>query len=135
MSSTSSLGTYTPQQIKDYLKLIAVPITEHAELDTSYVLPDMKNIHAEDALEYLNKLQVHHLATIPFENLSLHYSSHRKISVDKDYLFEKIVSAKNGRGGYCMEVNALFATVLNSLGFDVIAVGARVYSDGEYSPW
>ena len=67
---------------------------------------------------------------MPFENLSLHYSAHHTISLDPTVLYAKIVGQQgekpNGRGGYCMENNALFASVLRGLGYDVYSVGARI---------
>lgn len=50
------------------------------------------------------------------------------ISLDKEDLFEKIVTLE--RGGYCMENNLLFSTVLRTLGFEVVATGARVGPNG-----
>lgn len=64
------------------------------------------------------------MATVPFENLALHYSPHHSITLDPDFLFDKIVERK--RGGYCMENNCFFGTVLRTLGFTVVSIGARV---------
>jgi len=91
-------------------------------------------------LKFLTQLQQHQLCTVPFENLSLHYSSHHTISIDAEYLYSKIVG--NGRGGYCMENNCFFGTVLRTLGFTVYSAGARVNEAGaagkpgeNYVPW
>jgi len=71
---------------------------------------------------------------VPFENLSLHYSKLPGISLDTEDLFEKIVERR--RGGYCMEVNCFFATVLDTLGYEVVPTGARVLNpSGEYGGW
>ncbi|KAI4222535.1 MAG: hypothetical protein L6R36_006079 [Xanthoria steineri] len=80
------------------------------------------------ALDYheLKIIQQHHLSTYPFENLSLHYSTTHTISLDADALFEKFVAADRGRGGYCMENNAFFGTMLRTMGYAVTSVGARV---------
>lgn len=40
-----------------------------------------------------------------------------------------------GRGGYCMENNCFFGTILRSIGFDVYSVGARVKSPDGYGGW
>lgn len=80
--------------------------------------------HSEAQLDHLHTLQQHQLATVPFENLSLHYSPHHTISLDADDLYDKIVNQR--RGGYCMENNGFFGTVLRSLHFRVRSVGARV---------
>lgn len=60
-----------------------------------------------------------------FENLQLHYSSHHSISLDPEHLYTKIVE-KDNRGGYCMENNCFFGTVLRTLGFSLHSAGARV---------
>ena len=75
-------------------------------------------------LSYLTSLQKHHMAAVPFENLSLHYSPYHVIQIDPQSLFHKIVD--KGHGGYCMENNCFFYTVMISLGFDVYTAGARV---------
>ncbi|KAL9039495.1 MAG: hypothetical protein Q9214_004856, partial [Letrouitia sp. 1 TL-2023] len=72
----------------------------------------------------------HHLAAIPFENVSLHYFPRKDptqrpfLSLNSEDLFEKIVQRKHG--GYCMELNCFFATALRSMGYTVKSVGARV---------
>jgi len=78
------------------------------------------------ALAFLSALQLHTLCTIPFENLDLHYSPYHANSIDPHAIFSKVVTRGKGRGGYCMENNNLFGTVLRSLGFDVYPTGARV---------
>ena len=70
----------------------------------------------------LQELQVAHLLTVPFENLSIH--SAEPIILDDDALFEKIVVRR--RGGFCYELNGLFAALLRELGFDVAMLSARV---------
>ena len=94
----------------------------------------MSNESAENALEYLSLLQKHHLAAIPFENLSLHYSSHRQISLHSDELYKKIVES-DGRGGYCMENTCIFGILLRSLGFQLYSAGARVNEGGVFKGW
>ncbi|KAK1961325.1 N-acetyltransferase [Colletotrichum sublineola] len=80
--------------------------------------------HASDRLQLLTELQAHQLARVPFESLTLHYSKHRLISLDLEDLFDKVVV--RGKGGYCMELNALFGAVLKGLGFDLVSVGGKV---------
>jgi arylamine N-acetyltransferase len=60
----------------------------------------------------------------PWGSLGLHYSPYHILSLDKDVLFTKIVESR--QGGYCMENNAFFSTVLRSLGYDLYPTGARV---------
>ncbi|EGO54175.1 hypothetical protein NEUTE1DRAFT_124490 [Neurospora tetrasperma FGSC 2508] len=89
---------------------------------------------AEDDLGRLAMLQLRHMARVPFESLTLHYSQHHRLSLDLEDLFEKIVD--KGRGGYCMEVNTFFGAVLRSLGYTLINVGGRVKAgDREYKGW
>lgn len=42
---------------------------------------------------------------------------------------------QGGRGGYCMENNCFFGTILRSIGFDVYSAGARVKSPDGYGGW
>ena len=81
--------------------------------------------------ETLRELQVSHLLTVPFENLSIH--AEQPIVLDDDALFEKIV--KRRRGGFCYEANGLFAALLRALGFDVKLLSAGVANaDVEFGP-
>lgn len=72
----------------------------------------------------LSLLLQHQLVYVPFESLSLHYSKDRKISIDLQDLYFKIVTKR--RGGYCLENNAFFAAVLRTLGYQVMSVGCRI---------
>src|SRR5687767_15352868 len=79
----------------------------------------------------LRELQVAHLLTVPFENLSIH--SAEPIILGDHALFEKIVGRR--RGGFCYELNGLFASLLRSLGFNVVKLSARVANaKGEFGP-
>lgn len=79
----------------------------------------------------LRELQVAHLLAVPFENLSIH--SGEPIVLEDEALFEKIVSRR--RGGFCYELNGLFAALLRSLGFQVEMLSAGVVnSEGEVGP-
>lgn len=80
--------------------------------------------------ETLRLLQVAHLRTVPFENLSIH--SGEPILLNDEALFEKIVRRR--RGGFCYELNGLFAALLRSLGFEVIMLSAQVANaEGAFS--
>ncbi len=76
------------------------------------------------SLEHLTRLMQLQLAAVPFECLSLHYSKSRLLSLDPGDLYTKVV--EHGRGGYCMENNTFFATVLRSLGYSLIHAGGRI---------
>jgi len=72
--------------------------------------------------ETLRALQVAHLTSVPFENLSIHAGE--RIVLDEDALFTKIVEER--RGGFCYECNGLFAGLLRAMGFDVAMLAAGV---------
>jgi N-hydroxyarylamine O-acetyltransferase len=75
-------------------------------------------------IESLRELQLAHLFSIPFENLSIHLN--KPILLDYELLFDKIVLRK--LGGFCYELNGLFAYLLERLGFDVTILSASVAS-------
>ena len=72
--------------------------------------------------ETLRALQLAHLQTVPFENLSIHAGE--PIVLEDAALFTKIVEHR--RGGFCYECNGLFAALLRELGFDVTKLSAEV---------
>ncbi len=80
----------------------------------------------EPVFSTLRDLHVAHLRTVPFENLDIALG--RPIVLDPATLFRKIVERR--RGGYCYELNGLFALLLRELGFDVGMLSARVATDG-----
>ena len=85
----------------------------------------------EPTAETLRNLQVAHLLTVPFENLSIH--SGEPIVLEDNALFSKIVDRR--RGGFCYEANGLFAALLPALGFDVAMLAAGVAkSQGGFGP-
>lgn len=85
----------------------------------------------EPNTETLRALQVAHLLTVPFENLSIHAGE--PIVLDEEALYAKIVARR--RGGFCYEVNGLFAALLSALGFEVARLGAGVArSAGGFGP-
>lgn len=79
----------------------------------------------------LRELHRRHLEAVPFENLSIHLGE--DIVLTEDALVDKIV--RRGRGGFCYELNGLFAALLTALGFDVTLHAASVFGgDGTLSP-
>ena len=79
----------------------------------------------------LHDLQMTHLMNVPFENLSIH--AREPIDLTEDALFDKIVTRR--RGGFCYELNGLFAWLLRGLGFEVTMLSASVArKDGSYTP-
>src|SRR6185436_15535855 len=81
-------------------------------------------------IDTLRALQLAHMQAVPFENLSIHAGE--PIVLDDAALFTKIVERR--RGGFCYEVNGLFAALLRALGFRVTMLSAEVArADGGFS--
>ena len=78
----------------------------------------------EMSLDCLRRLQASHQLTVPFENLDVFMGKH--ILLDIELLYEKIVLRK--RGGWCCELNGLFAWLLQKIGFDVTLVSCSHYN-------
>jgi N-hydroxyarylamine O-acetyltransferase len=72
--------------------------------------------------ETLKNVHLAHATRIPFENLDVLLGL--PIRLDLESLWAKLVIG--GRGGYCFEQNALFAAVLEAVGFPVTRLAARV---------
>jgi len=70
----------------------------------------------------LARLQVAHLLAVPFENLDIWHGT--PIALDLEAIFEKVVRKR--RGGFCYELNGLFAWLLAELGFRTTMLSARV---------
>lgn len=85
----------------------------------------------QPSLHLLQNLHEAHMLTVPFENLSIHYGE--PIMLQEDKLFHKIVSKR--RGGFCYELNGLFARLLRQSGFEVTLLSAGVAHDaGSFGP-
>jgi len=91
--------------VTDYLKRIEY---------TKPVKPDAQTLRG---------LQIAHMQNIPFENLDIGLK--RFIKIDEYSIWEKLIV--NKRGGFCYELNGLFAWLLKQIGFDVSYLNARVY--------
>ncbi len=94
----------TKYEVVNYLKRIGLP-------------------SSQPTLEGLTQLQEHHLEHIPFENLDI--VVRRNISLDYQHLYTKLITKQ--RGGYCFELNTLYAALLTALGFLPRPVLARVW--------
>jgi N-hydroxyarylamine O-acetyltransferase len=82
---------------------------------TQFVRPDVNTLHG---------LQRAHMQSIPFENLDIGLK--RPIQINEQAIWDKLIA--NGRGGFCYELNGLFAWLLNQIGFEVTYLNARVFS-------
>lgn len=85
--------------------------------------------------ETLERVVAEHLYSVPFENLAIVGDPHgamtgEGVSLFLPDLYEKLVDDE--RGGYCFELNGLFAWLLGELGFDVDRCAARVTDEGEF---
>jgi arylamine N-acetyltransferase len=105
---------YSPSQIDAYLDLIHLP---------PQFRPSRSPPHD---ISFLTALHIHQIATVPYENLALHYAAHgnRSLPLDPQHLYRKCT--ENGRGGYCMEVSVFYYYVLRALGFRVYMAGVRI---------
>lgn len=61
---------------------------------------------------------------VPWGGLAYHYSDMPINSLNPEDVFNKIV--RQGRGGHCLEMVPLFASVLLGLGYDLYLTGARI---------
>jgi len=98
-------------------------------MDTADRMAYLARIGYRGAIEpspaVLADLQLAHLLTVPFENLSIHTGE--EIRLRPDGLFDKVVRRR--RGGFCYELNGLFAELLVDLGFPVDRLAARVFRE------
>jgi N-hydroxyarylamine O-acetyltransferase len=77
-------------------------------------------------LETLRELQWRHTAEFPFETLST--MLHTPVHVDPPAVQDKLL--RQGRGGYCFELNRLFLLLLQALGFEARGLTGRVVMGG-----
>ena len=77
----------------------------------------------------LAQLQRLHMTAVPFENLSITRGVH--LPTDAASSVDKIV--RQGRGGWCFELNGAFGALLGAIGFDVRLLGAAVLLGGPNS--
>ncbi len=73
-------------------------------------------------LETLERLQLCHACSIPFENLDVLLN--RRIDLSIQGIAQKLIN--DHRGGYCFEHNSLMLHVLQTLGYDAIGLSGRV---------
>ena len=75
------------------------------------------------SVETLRSLCTAHVQSVPFENFGV--IAKESIELKEELLFDKIINRR--RGGICYELNILFRGLLESLGYDVILLSARVF--------
>jgi N-hydroxyarylamine O-acetyltransferase len=85
---------------------------------------------AKPSLATVTELMRRQLVTVPFENIDI--QAGKIISLDPNDIVEKIIHRQ--RGGYCYEVNGLFAMALSALGIPYFFIAARPISHGGRKP-
>lgn len=81
-------------------------------------------------LATLTALHQAHLQQIAFENLDISLGT--KLDLSTDALLDKLL--RQGRGGFCYELNQAFALLLEALGFTVSRLSARVHNGKDFGP-
>lgn len=99
---------------------------KHRMISSNFILADyLKRIgfqgQTNPDLSTLTALMSAQLQSVPFENTEV--QAGRIPSLIPEEITEKIVF--NARGGYCYEVNGLFAMALSAIGFEWYFAGAR----------
>jgi N-hydroxyarylamine O-acetyltransferase len=84
----------------------------------------------EPRADVLSDLHRAHMLAVPFENLDIHLGVENVL--DADHVFDKVVTRR--RGGWCYELNGLFALLLEALGFRVTRHSASVVLSDPPSP-
>lgn len=107
---------FTPEDVHRYYELIQLPTQFH-----SYP-PNLK---------LLQTIHVYQISTMPYENLSIHYSPSHQTVINPREAFNKFLSGR-GRGGYCMEIGIFYLHMLRAIGFIAYhtAVRTRLRVDG-----
>lgn len=77
-------------------------------------------------LQTLQDLQLHHVSTFAFENVSS--LLRLPVPIDLPSVEHKVLL--DGRGGYCYELNQLFLTLLQELGYDARGITGHVVMGG-----
>jgi len=72
----------------------------------------------------LRRLQSIHMQRVPFENLDI--GMKHPIHINEKAIWDKLIT--NKRGGFCYELNGLFAWLLKQIGFGVTYLNACVFS-------
>lgn len=85
----------------------------------------------EPTLETLRELQFRHTGAFTFENLNTLLGE--PVRIDLPSIEQKVLHA--GRGGYCYELNYLFLSLLQELGFDARGITGRVVMGQPEGAW
>ncbi|MEM6430631.1 MAG: arylamine N-acetyltransferase [Deinococcota bacterium] len=100
-------------------------------MDVDRYLARFGSVNCYDvSLNTLKTLHLNHLQHVPFENLDIPLK--RNIDLSPAHLYTKLVEQR--RGGFCYELNGLFAWLLRSLGYDVQMLAGRVHNGTDFGP-
>ena len=95
----------------------ALPLSA-ADFIDAYAIRLEASLPEEATLEALTRLQRLHMSAIPFENIDVFLK--RGISLTRASLASKIL--KGQRGGYCFELNLLYADLLRALALECLNI-------------
>ncbi len=70
-------------------------------------------VKSAPSIESLSALQRAHYEAVPYENIDILLG--KSLDLNADAVYEKVVN--KGRGGYCFELNGLYAKLLTELGY------------------
>jgi len=102
-------------------------MSDHHPLDLHAYLDRLGYASAPPStLETLRELQLRHTAEFPFETLSTMLRT--PVPIDPATVQDKLL--RQGRGGYCYELNQLFLLLLRELGFEARGLTGRVVMGG-----
>jgi N-hydroxyarylamine O-acetyltransferase len=101
-----------------------------AKYATRLKLPESTLVNSKPTYELLCQLQEAHVSNIPFENLAQHGGKGGPVVLDIDVLTDKVLD--RNRGGFCLELNSLFRTLLEACGYTVTAVQAVIFKRGSF---
>mmetsp|Transcript_42250 Transcript_42250/g.98591 ORF Transcript_42250/g.98591 Transcript_42250/m.98591 type:complete len:359 (-) Transcript_42250:46-1122(-) len=92
---------------------------------------EVKGAPSKDLLFLLHQRFFH---AMPFENIGVFEGE--VVSLDLKFLVDKMCGpdGNSPRGGYCFELNKVFAALLLHLGFEVEPKGSRVFLDDGVTP-
>lgn len=101
--------------------------------DTGKILEKigLKDLKVRTDVETLDTLIEAFITHIPFENLTVCYERKTPSLGVKD-LYHKVI--EENRGGYCFELNGLFAAFLQALGFEAYSVAVFVKENVPFLP-
>ena len=98
-------------------------MTDAFQLDLQTYLRRLGYTSAPPAtLDTLRELQARHTAEFPFETLA----SMLRVPVEVEPAAIQDKLLRQGRGGYCFELNRLYLLLLQALGFDARGLTGRV---------